>query len=136
MYEQVGDWSLSSPLTKYSVKEYWLRAALCAMAMGVSRLQSWQSAFASRRADVAGHAQDLVTCQRLLASFAQKDVTFPSTRESKFAQHVMDACEQGDVEAFQEAVFNYDQVTKLDNWKTGVLLRIKKGLESEVEGLT
>lgn len=80
--------------------------------------------------------QDLVTCQRLLQSFSQKDVTFPSTREAKFAQHVMDACEQGDVEAFQEAVFNYDQVTKLDNWKTGVLLRIKKGLESEVEGLT
>lgn len=48
----------------------------------------------------------------------------------------MDACEQGDVDAFQEAVFNYDQVTKLDNWKTGVLLRIKKGLESEVDGLT
>lgn len=36
LYEQVGDWSLSSPLTKYSVKEYWLRAALCSMAMGVS----------------------------------------------------------------------------------------------------
>jgi alpha-soluble NSF attachment protein len=85
---------------------------------------------------VAVFVQDLVTCQRLLQSFAQKDVTFPSTREAKFAQHVMDACEQGDVEAFQEAVFNYDQVTKLDNWKTGVLLRIKKGLESEVEGLT
>ena len=37
LYEQVGDWSLSSPLTKYSVKEYWLRAALCSMAMGVSK---------------------------------------------------------------------------------------------------
>lgn len=36
LYEQVGDWSLSSPLTKYSVKEYWLRAALSSMAMGVS----------------------------------------------------------------------------------------------------
>ena len=36
LYEQVGDWSLASPLTKYSVKEYWLRACLCAMAMGVS----------------------------------------------------------------------------------------------------
>ena len=34
-YEQVADGSLSSPLTKYSVKEYWLRASLCALAMGV-----------------------------------------------------------------------------------------------------
>jgi hypothetical protein len=35
-YEQVADYSLSSALTKYSVKEYWLRAGLCALAMGVN----------------------------------------------------------------------------------------------------
>ncbi|KAJ9102338.1 hypothetical protein QFC21_002738 [Naganishia friedmannii] len=113
LYEQVGDWSLASPLTKYSVKEYWLRACLCAMAMG-----------------------DLVTCNRLLTTFAQKDVTFPSTREYKLAAAVMDACEQGDVDAFTQSVFEYDQLTKLDNTKTGILLRIKKGLEMEQDGLT
>lgn len=37
-YEQVANGSLSSALTKYSVKEYWLRASLCALAMGVSSL--------------------------------------------------------------------------------------------------
>ena len=37
-YEQVAGYSLSSPLTKYSVKEYWLRAGLCALALGVSIL--------------------------------------------------------------------------------------------------
>ncbi|KAJ9098035.1 hypothetical protein QFC20_006066 [Naganishia adeliensis] len=111
LYEQVGDWSLASPLTKYSVKEYWLRACLCAMAMG-----------------------DLVTCNRLLTTFAQKDVTFPSTREYKLAAAVMDACEQGDVDAFTQAVYEYDQLTKLDNTKTGILLRIKKGLEMEMDG--
>ena len=37
LYEQVGNGSLSSPLTKYSVKEYWLRASLCALAMKVRR---------------------------------------------------------------------------------------------------
>jgi hypothetical protein len=35
---QVADYSLTSPLTKYSVKEYWLRAGLCALALGVSIL--------------------------------------------------------------------------------------------------
>jgi hypothetical protein len=34
-YEQVADHSLTSNLTRYSVKEYWLRASLCALAMGV-----------------------------------------------------------------------------------------------------
>ncbi len=36
LYQTVADWSLTSALTKYSVKEYWLRAAMCSMAMGVS----------------------------------------------------------------------------------------------------
>ncbi len=34
-YEQVANGSLSSPLTKYSVKEYWLRSSLCALAIPV-----------------------------------------------------------------------------------------------------
>jgi hypothetical protein len=78
--------------------------------------------------------QDLVTCNRLLTTFAQKDVTFPSTREYKLAAAVMDACEQGDVDSFTQAVYEYDQLTKLDNCKTGILLRIKKGLEMEMDG--
>lgn len=113
LYQAVADWSLTSALTKYSVKEYWLRAALCSMAMG-----------------------DLVTTQRLLDTFAHKDVTFPSTREAKFAHEVMSACEEADVERFTAAVYQYDQVTKLDNWKTGVLLKIKKALEEDEGGLT
>ncbi|WRT70080.1 uncharacterized protein IL334_007074 [Kwoniella shivajii] len=113
LYQTVADWSLTSALTKYSVKEYWLRAALCSMAMG-----------------------DLVTTGRLLETFSTKDVTFPSTREAKFAHELMEACEQADVERYTAAVYQYDQVTKLDNWKTGVLLRIKKALEEDEGGLT
>ncbi|EIW71907.1 hypothetical protein TREMEDRAFT_66620 [Tremella mesenterica DSM 1558] len=113
LYQTVADWSLTSALTKYSVKEYWLRACMCSMAMG-----------------------DLVLCQRLLETFSTKDVTFPSTRESKFAHELMDACEQGDVERYTAAVYQYDQVTKLDNWKTAILLKIKKALEEDEGGLT
>ncbi|RXK41486.1 alpha-soluble NSF attachment protein [Tremella mesenterica] len=113
LYQTVADWSLTSALTKYSVKEYWLRACMCSMAMG-----------------------DLVLCQRLLETFSTKDVTFPSTREAKFAHELMDACEQGDVERYTAAVYQYDQVTKLDNWKTAILLKIKKALEEDEGGLT
>lgn len=90
----------------------------------------------SSRAKPLVYSQDLVTCNRLLTTFAQKDVTFPSTREYKLAAAVMDACEQGDVDAFTQSVYEYDQLTKLDNSKTGILLRIKKGLEMEQDGLT
>ena len=41
-YEQVADASLSSPLTKYSVKEYWLRSCLCALANSVCHFQTYE----------------------------------------------------------------------------------------------
>lgn len=129
LYQTVADWSLTSALTKYSVKEYWLRAALCSMAMGVSLHCASLTACLML-------IQDLVTTHRLLDVFAHKDVTFPSTREAKFAHELMSACEEADVERFTAAVYQYDQVTKLDNWKTGVLLRIKKALEEDEGGLT
>lgn len=36
LYDKVADYSLGSALTKYSVKEYWLRSSLCALAAQVS----------------------------------------------------------------------------------------------------
>jgi len=111
-YEQVADHSLTSALTKYSVKEYWLRAGLCALAM-----------------------QDSVTAKRNMAKYGQQDVTFPSTREAKFVNTLSEAIDAGDKEAFTAAVFEYDQVVKLDNWKTSILLKIKRGIVDEM-GLT
>lgn len=35
LYDAVADYSLTSALTKYSVKEYWLRAGLCALGIPV-----------------------------------------------------------------------------------------------------
>ena len=37
-YNQIADHALTSALTKYNVKEYWLRSGLCALAMTVSAL--------------------------------------------------------------------------------------------------
>jgi alpha-soluble NSF attachment protein len=67
--------------------------------------------------------------------YAQADNTFPSTREAKFITALLEALEQGEEEAFTNVVFEYDQVTKLDNWKTAILLKIKKGIQ-QAPGLT
>ncbi|KAG6842244.1 vesicular-fusion protein S17 [Blastosporella zonata] len=107
-YEQVADHSLTSSLTKYSVKEYWLRAGLCALAMN-----------------------DTVTAQRNLTKYQNQDNTFPSTREAKFLVALVDAVDTGDQERFTAAVVEFDQVTKLDNWKTAILLTIKRGIQEE-----
>ncbi|KAI0361531.1 TPR-like protein [Trametes cingulata] len=108
LYEQVANGSLSSALTKYSVKEYWLRASLCALAMG-----------------------DTVTAKRNLGKYGSLDTTFPSTREAKFVNVLVDAMEAQDLETFTAAVFEFDQVTKLDNWKTSILLKIKRSIDQE-----
>ncbi|KAF8905537.1 vesicular-fusion protein SEC17 [Gymnopilus junonius] len=108
-YEQVADQSLTSALTKYSVKEYWLRASLCALALG-----------------------DTVTAKRNMQKYCNQDVTFSSTREAKFINVLIEAVEGGDAEAFTAAVFEFDQVTKLDNWKTNILLKIKRSFQEEV----
>lgn len=58
-------------------------------------------------------------------------MTFPSTREAKFVGGLIEAIEAGDNEAYTAAVVEYDQVTKLDNWKTSILLKIKKTIEDD-----
>ena len=70
-----------------------------------------------------------------MTKYTSLDTTFSSTREAKFINVLIDAIEGGDVEAFTGAVFEFDQVTKLDKWKTNILLAIKRGIQDE-PGLT
>jgi alpha-soluble NSF attachment protein len=128
-YDQVASQSLGSALTKYSVKDYWLKALLCVLAttvfcpsnvFGVPPLMIHQ---------------DYVSARRNLTRYGQMDATFPSTREAKFVTALLEALEEGNEEMFTNAVFEYDQVTKLDNWKTAILLKIKRGIQ-QAPGLT
>ena len=43
----------------------------------------------------------------------------------------MDAMDAGDLDQFTAVVGDYDQVTPLDNWKTNILLKIKKSFEED-----
>lgn len=70
-----------------------------------------------------------------MGKYASQDTTFSSTREAKFVNAITEAVEGGDQEAFTAAVVEFDQVTKLDNWKTGMLLKIKRAIQEE-PGLT
>ncbi|KZT29482.1 vesicular-fusion protein SEC17 [Neolentinus lepideus HHB14362 ss-1] len=112
-YEQVADHSLTSQLTRFSVKEYWLRASLCALAMG-----------------------DSISAKRNMTRYGQLDTTFTSTREARFINALIEAMDAGDEEAFTAAVVDFDQVMRLDNWKTGILLKIKRKLQDEGNQLT
>ena len=49
-------------------------------------------------------------------------------------QDITNACENYDVESFTNAVVDFDSMTKLDKWKTNVLLKIKSTIKEGEEG--
>lgn len=107
-YEGVAKSSAGNNLMKWSLKDYFLKAGFCHMAAG-----------------------DKIAAKRALESYTEMDVTFPSTREFQLLQDIIEAVDQGDDEMFSDKVFQYDQLSKLDKWKTTMLLRIKETIINE-----
>lgn len=54
---------------------------------------------------------------------------FPNSLEQ--TKSLLEACEQEDLDAFTQDVANFDQLAKLDPWKTTLLLRAKRVLQQE-----
>lgn len=98
--------------------------------------------------------QDDVATKRAIDTYSVQDPSFGSTREAKFVLSITEAFEQGDSEMFTGAVAEFDRcvvipllylfasmadprcetinrLTKLDNWKTGILLAIKRQIAEE-----
>ncbi|KAI8053706.1 soluble NSF attachment protein [Syncephalis plumigaleata] len=107
-FEQVARANVDNQLTKWSLKEYFLKAGLCHLCL-----------------------KDTDELQRALACYQDMDLTFSNTREYKFLQNIAEAIDAEDVEQFTKTVVEYDQLTKLDPWKTSILLRIKKSVNEE-----
>ncbi|KAG0182123.1 hypothetical protein DFQ28_000759 [Apophysomyces sp. BC1034] len=109
-FETVAAASVDNQLTKWSLKEYLLKAGMCLLCSG-----------------------DLVKTRQALEKYCTLDITFENTREYQFLQasSILDCVENGDVELFTQKVYEFDQLTKLDNWKTNILLRIKKSIGEE-----
>ena len=109
-FEKVATTSVSNNLMKWSVKDYFLKAGLCHLAVG-----------------------DQVATNRALEKYRDMDPTFPSTREHQLLVDLYEAVEAGDQEMFADKLFQYDQMSKLDKWKTEILLKIKNMIEEKGE---
>ncbi|KAG2223750.1 hypothetical protein INT45_003474 [Circinella minor] len=106
--ETVATASMDNQLTKWSLKEYFLKAGLCHLCTG-----------------------DLVHTRQALDKYCTMDITFENTREYQFLQAILDCVDNGEIEIFTQKVYEFDQMTKLDHWKTTILLRIKKTINEE-----
>jgi alpha-soluble NSF attachment protein len=109
-YERVAKSAVNSNLMKWSVKDYFLKAGICHLA-----------------------TTDMVATSRALESYRELDPSFPSTREHQLLVDLAEAVEQGDQEMFADKLFQFDQMSKLDKWKTTILLRVKNGIEEKGE---
>jgi len=107
LYEQVAKASLENNLLKWGAKEYLHRGILCHLA-----------------------SEDLIGAQKALDNYKSWDASFASSRECKFSEDIMQAVEKYDVDAFTQGVVDYDSMSKLDNWKTKILLKIKQGIQA------
>lgn len=106
-FEHVALVSLENNLTKYSAKQYFLQAALCHM------------------------VKDPISARRAVEKYQDMDMTFPGTRECQTLIELLDAFDAGDQQRFTNAVAEYDRLSKLDAWKTTMLLRVKKMIAEE-----
>ena len=109
-FESVARSSINSNLMKWSVKDYFLKAGICHLAAG-----------------------DSVATQRALANYREMDNSFGQTRENMLLGDLVGCVEEGDQEAFADKLFQFDQLSKLDKWKTTLLLRVKNGIGEKEE---
>ena len=109
-YERVAKSSINNNLMKWSVKEYLLKAGMCHLATG-----------------------DMVATNRALESYRDLDPSFAQTREHQLLVDLAESVDEGDQEKFADKLFQFDQLSKLDQWKTKILLRVKSGIEEKGE---
>lgn len=111
-FDRVAKQSLNNNLTKWGLKEHFLKAGLC------------------RIAD-----QDTVSAERAMEEYVEWDPNFATTREYQLLREILEAVKNGDQEALAKAAYEFDQFSKLDKWKTDLLMRIKDQISSAEDDL-
>lgn len=110
-YDTVIKNSLGNQLTKWNLKDYFLKNILCTLC-----------------------ADDIVEAQKRSEGYAEEEPSWPSTREYNLVQDIFGAIENGDVQSFSDKVYEYDQFSKLDKLKTQLLLKIKNSVVDQDDG--
>jgi len=104
IYEQVAAAALESNLLKYSAKDYFFRASLCHLCV------------------------DSINATHAVNKYEEQHPAFGDSREAKLVKTLCSEIENQDIEAFTEAVKQFDSISRLDGWYTTLLLRVKKSL--------
>ncbi|KAJ6250699.1 alpha-soluble nsf attachment protein [Anaeramoeba flamelloides] len=112
IYESIATESLGNNLSKWSAKEYFLKAGILHLCAG-----------------------DVVSARKGYERYQELDLTFKSQTESIFLNNLISCYEVCDVMKFTKIVCNYDRSSKLDSWEVSMLLKIKKQLKENEESI-
>lgn len=110
IYEAIARHSINNALLKYGVKGFLLNAGICQLCKN-----------------------DVVAVTNALERYQELDPTFSGTREFKLLADLADSMDEGDVVKFTNALQEYDSMTRLDPWKTTLLLRVKNAIKAKEE---
>nr|XP_008537522.1 PREDICTED: alpha-soluble NSF attachment protein [Equus przewalskii] len=108
---QVGTTAMDSPLLKYSAKDYFFKAALCHFCI------------------------DMLNAKLAVQKYEELFPAFSDSRECKLMKKLLEAHEEQNVDGYTEAVKEYDSISRLDQWLTTMLLRVKKTIQGDEEDL-
>ncbi|KAF3670500.1 Alpha-soluble NSF attachment protein [Capsicum chinense] len=108
IFEEIARYSISNNLLKYGVRGHLLNAGICQLCKG-----------------------DVVAINNALERYQDLDPTFSGTRECKLLVDLAAAIDEEDVAKFTGCLKEYDSMTKLDEWKTTLLLRVKEALKAK-----
>lgn len=107
-FEEIARSALASQLTRYSVKDHLFKALLCSLCQASPSDTSL-----------------------LLDKYKGLDSTFGGTRECQLIEQLLNAWDQDSVKDFEEHLSQFDRLLPLDDWKTSLLLRVKKYFEED-----
>ncbi|KAH3859036.1 alpha-soluble NSF attachment protein-like [Dreissena polymorpha] len=107
IYEEIAMSCMDNALLKYSAKDHFFRAAVCHLCV------------------------DTLNCQQALQRYEELFPQFADARESKLLKSLVQACEDEDADVFTDAIKEYDSISRLDQWTTTMLLRVKKRINQD-----
>ena len=111
-FEECARHAAENNLLKYSAKAYLLQAGICRLCF-----------------------QDPVGVLNACERYKDIDPLFLNSREDELLRDLANASEQGDQDLFANKLGSYDDISRLDAWKTTLLLRAKKRInESGIMG--
>jgi len=101
-FDLVATRSLESSLLKYSAKEHMFKAIICQFCLGGS-----------------------TNAKQQMERYMILSPAFEDSRECKLIGKLVKAFDESSSDEFAESVAHYDRITRLDEWLTSMLLRIK-----------